>query len=208
VQDLLEILENSAAPDDFLENTKLELYQDQVSASRPRASSSSPGGATSVDFAYAVHSQIGDTVSAPASTEGSCRCATSCKTATRWKYWTARAARLRRLGALCHYRQARARIRRFLTQQMRDQHRDQGKSELAKAFRQEGVDGRKSSGAVAKGAEAGSLDDLYVAVARNRKAEEVVNAAIRLARSPRPTHAARLYGNALTAARRGTMRKT
>ncbi len=30
VQDLLEILENSAAPDDFLENTKLELYQDQV----------------------------------------------------------------------------------------------------------------------------------------------------------------------------------
>ena len=30
VQDLLEILENSAAPDEFLENTKLELYADQV----------------------------------------------------------------------------------------------------------------------------------------------------------------------------------
>src|SRR5271166_1789512 len=37
VQDLLEILENSAAPDDFLENTKLELYQDQVFCFTPRS---------------------------------------------------------------------------------------------------------------------------------------------------------------------------
>src|SRR6185437_5183575 len=48
VQDLLEILENSSAPDEFLENTKLELYEDQVFCFTP------------VDFAYAVHSQVGD----------------------------------------------------------------------------------------------------------------------------------------------------
>ena len=62
VQDLLEILENSAAPDEFLENTKLELYQDQVFCFTPKGQLIQlPRGATSVDFAYAMHSQIGDT---------------------------------------------------------------------------------------------------------------------------------------------------
>ena len=61
VQDLLEILENSAAPDEFLENTKLELYQDQVFCFTPKGQLIQlPRGATPVDFAYAVHSQVGD----------------------------------------------------------------------------------------------------------------------------------------------------
>ena len=62
VQDLLEILDNSQAADDFLENTKLELYQDQVFCFTPKGQLIQlPRGATPVDFAYAVHSQVGDT---------------------------------------------------------------------------------------------------------------------------------------------------
>ena len=62
VQDLLEILDNSAAPDEFLENTKLELYADQVFCFTPKGQLIQlPRGATPVDFAYAVHSQVGDT---------------------------------------------------------------------------------------------------------------------------------------------------
>ncbi len=62
VQDLLEILDNSAAPDEFLENTKLELYEDQVFCFTPKGQLIQlPRGATPVDFAYAVHSQVGDT---------------------------------------------------------------------------------------------------------------------------------------------------
>ena len=62
VQDLLEILENSAAPDEFLENTKLELYDDQVFCFTPKGQLVQlPRGATPVDFAYSVHSQVGDT---------------------------------------------------------------------------------------------------------------------------------------------------
>jgi GTP pyrophosphokinase len=61
---------------------------------------------------------------------------------------------------------ARARIRRFLAQQMRDQHRDAGKSLLAKAFRQDGVDGsEKVLEPTAKQLKQASVDDLYVAVA-------------------------------------------
>src|SRR5271165_3189005 len=62
VQALLDILEDSAAPGEFLENTKLELYQDQVFCFTPKGQLIQlPRGATPVDFAYAVHSQVGDT---------------------------------------------------------------------------------------------------------------------------------------------------
>src|SRR5476651_179312 len=62
VQDLLEILDDSAAPDEFLENTKLELYADQVFCFTPKGQLIQLlRGATPVDFAYAVHSQVGDT---------------------------------------------------------------------------------------------------------------------------------------------------
>ena len=61
VQDLLEILENSTA-EEFLENTKLELYEDQVFCFTPKGQLIPlPRGATPIDFAYAVHSQVGDT---------------------------------------------------------------------------------------------------------------------------------------------------
>jgi len=61
VQDLLEILDDST-PDEFLENTKLELYQDQVFCFTPKGQLIQlPRGATPIDFAYAVHSQVGDT---------------------------------------------------------------------------------------------------------------------------------------------------
>jgi len=50
------------APEEFLENTKLELFQDQVFCFTPKGRLIAlPKGATPIDFAYAVHSQVGDT---------------------------------------------------------------------------------------------------------------------------------------------------
>lgn len=47
---------------DFLENTKLELFQDQVFCFTPKGRLISlPRGANSIDFAYALHTDIGDT---------------------------------------------------------------------------------------------------------------------------------------------------
>jgi GTP pyrophosphokinase len=73
---------------------------------------------------------------------------------------------------------------------MREQHRDSGKSTLAKAFRQEGVDGsEKILEATAKTLKQASLDDLYVAVATGILGpKDVVYAAypaLREARAPR-----------------------
>jgi GTP diphosphokinase / guanosine-3',5'-bis(diphosphate) 3'-diphosphatase len=58
---LLEILEFGGDPDDFLEHAKLEMFQDQVFAFTPKGKLISlPAGATALDFAYAVHTDIGD----------------------------------------------------------------------------------------------------------------------------------------------------
>ncbi|MBM3618836.1 MAG: bifunctional (p)ppGpp synthetase/guanosine-3',5'-bis(diphosphate) 3'-pyrophosphohydrolase, partial [Alphaproteobacteria bacterium] len=62
MRELLEILDRATSPEDFLENTKLEMYQDQVFCFSPKGDLIAlPRNATPVDFAYAVHSRIGDT---------------------------------------------------------------------------------------------------------------------------------------------------
>ncbi len=58
---LLEIAEHGGEAGEFLENAKLEMYQDHVFAFTPKgALIPLPQGATPLDFAYAVHSNIGD----------------------------------------------------------------------------------------------------------------------------------------------------
>ena len=62
LRELLEILEHGHSPEEFLEHTKIELYQDQVFCFTPKgALIALPVGATPVDFAYAVHTGVGDT---------------------------------------------------------------------------------------------------------------------------------------------------
>jgi GTP pyrophosphokinase len=61
LRELLDILEHTDGPEEFLEHTKLEMFQDQVFCFTPRGDLiNMPTGATPVDFAYAVHSEVGD----------------------------------------------------------------------------------------------------------------------------------------------------
>jgi GTP diphosphokinase / guanosine-3',5'-bis(diphosphate) 3'-diphosphatase len=62
LQNLLEILDHEHDADEFLEHTKLEMYQDQVFCFTPKgALIQLPRGSTVVDFAYGVHTKVGDT---------------------------------------------------------------------------------------------------------------------------------------------------
>lgn len=62
VRELLEILEQSEGAEEFLENTKLEMYHDQVFCFTPKGDIIAlPRGSTPVDFAFAVHSGVGFT---------------------------------------------------------------------------------------------------------------------------------------------------
>jgi GTP pyrophosphokinase len=61
LRELLDILEQAAGPEEFLEHTKLEMFQDQVFCFSPKGDLvTMPQGATPVDFAYAIHSEVGD----------------------------------------------------------------------------------------------------------------------------------------------------
>ncbi|MEO1019284.1 MAG: bifunctional (p)ppGpp synthetase/guanosine-3',5'-bis(diphosphate) 3'-pyrophosphohydrolase, partial [Pseudomonadota bacterium] len=61
VRELLDILEHTAEPEEFLEHTMLEMLQVHVFCFTPRGDLVAlPRGATAVDFAYAVHSEVGD----------------------------------------------------------------------------------------------------------------------------------------------------
>ncbi len=58
----IEHITTGATKEDFLEYTKLELFQDQVFCFTPRGRLIAlPRGATPIDFAYALHTDIGDT---------------------------------------------------------------------------------------------------------------------------------------------------
>ena len=61
LKDLVELIESGENPEHYLEYTKLQLYQDQVFCFTPKgAVIRLPSKATAIDFAYAVHSDIGD----------------------------------------------------------------------------------------------------------------------------------------------------
>ena len=58
---LLEILEHASTVDEFLEHTKLEMFQEQVFCFTPAGKIIPlPRGATPIDFAYAIHSDLGN----------------------------------------------------------------------------------------------------------------------------------------------------
>jgi GTP pyrophosphokinase len=166
VQDLKEILENSTL-DEFLENTKLALYQDQVFCFTPKGQLIQlPRGATPVDFAYAVHSQIGDTCVGAKVNGRLMPLRHELQNGDQVEIMTSRSgtpsAQWERFVVTG---KARARIRRYIQGQQRQQNRDNGRAALAKAFRQEGLDGsEKMLEPALKILKLASLDDLYVAV--------------------------------------------
>ncbi len=60
--DLVEIIDRNENPEDFYEFTKLQMFQENVFCFTPKGSVIKlPKNATPIDFAYAVHTQVGDT---------------------------------------------------------------------------------------------------------------------------------------------------
>jgi GTP pyrophosphokinase len=190
VQDLLEILDNSSAPDEFLENTKLELYQDQVFCFTPKGQLIQlPRGATPVDFAYAVHSQVGDTCVGARVNGRLLPLRHVLQNGDQVEIMTARGGTpSAQWERFCVTGKARARIRRYMHQQQRTQNIDQGRAALAKAFRQEGLDGsEKVLETALKLLKLPSVADLHAAVgAGNVGPKDVVHAAYpQLKQAPR-----------------------
>ena len=61
IQNLIENQENIGNPDEFLENVRIDLYPDEVYVFTPQGDVKTlPKGATPVDFAYMIHTEVGN----------------------------------------------------------------------------------------------------------------------------------------------------
>jgi GTP pyrophosphokinase len=167
MRELLDILDQVERPEDFLENTKLELFQDMVYCFSPKGDLIElPSGATSVDFAYAIHSAVGDKcVGAkvngrivPLSTRlnnGDQVEIHTSKNQTPSPTWE----RFVVTG------KAKSHIRRFIRQQQSEQFLTLGRAMVQKIFRQEGYEFTdKAISGVAKQFKKDNADEVYVGV--------------------------------------------
>ncbi len=61
IRDLVEILDHAESAEELLEHTRMAMYQDRIFAFTPNGELIQlPRGATPIDFAYAVHTALGD----------------------------------------------------------------------------------------------------------------------------------------------------
>ncbi len=169
---LLEIINSAPNPEEFLENTKLEMYQDQVFCFTPLGDLISlPNGATPIDFAYAVHSDIGNHCvgvkingrMAPLRTilhNGDQVDITVSKAQTPSPTWERYAVTGK----------ARACIRRYIRTQKRAQFIELGKAMTHKAFKKELLSfSEKNIGKHLKNLGCTTIDDLFAIVGEGRK---------------------------------------
>jgi len=142
IRELLDILEQSSNPEEFLEHTKLEMYHDQVFCFTPRGDIMAlPRGATPVDFAYAVHSGVGDTCVGAKVNGRIVPLKTALKNGDQVEIITSKTQtpspaweRFVITG------KARSEIRKFVRTQQRNEYINLGKAILLKTFRQENQD--------------------------------------------------------------------
>ncbi|MFQ3623688.1 MAG: RelA/SpoT AH/RIS domain-containing protein, partial [Acetobacteraceae bacterium] len=167
LRSLLEILEQASGPEEFLEHTKLEMFQDQVFCFTPKGDLITlPRGATPVDFAYAVHSEVGDTCVGAKINGRIMPLRTELANGDQVEIVTARGHTPNpEWERFVVSGKARARIRRFVHAQARAKTVEAGRAMLVKAFRQEGVEGsEKVLEGVLKPLKQASVEDLYAAV--------------------------------------------
>lgn len=140
LRELLEILEHASNPEEFLEHTKLEMFKDQVFAFTPRGELISlPAGATPVDFAYAVHSEIGDRCVGSKINGRMMPLRTTLRNGDQVEIVTSKAQTPSPTwDRFVVSGKARARIRRFVRLQERDQYHALGRSILQRAFKESG----------------------------------------------------------------------
>ena len=167
LQELLDIIESAAGPEEFLEHTRLEMFSDQVFCFSPKGDVYAlPRGSTAVDFAYGVHTDVGDhCVGAkvngrlvPLRTQlqnGDQVDILTSKNQTPAPEWE----------QFVVSGKAKSRIRRFLRVEQKGQYARLGRQIVEKAFKRHGEAADETAlGAVLKEFHAADLEELYAQV--------------------------------------------
>ena len=167
LQELLEILESATNPDEFLEHTKLEMFPDQVFCFTPRGDVIAlPRGATPVDFAYAVHTDVGDSCVGAKVNGRNSPLRTELRNGDQVEVLRAtRPAPNPAWESFVITGKARSSIRRFVRLKQRDEYRDLGRAIAEKAFRESGHEfSERALENVLRALHVEDVDEVYVAL--------------------------------------------
>ncbi len=180
LRDMVELIERGESPEEFYEHSKLSLYQDQVFCFTPKGNLIAlPRGATPIDFAYFVHTDVGNTavgakvngVHTPLHTplkngdQVEIICSREQTPSPLWERFVVTG-------------RARAEIRRFLRHAQRDQQVSLGRKILEKVFSDESFElTDKAVEGVLRKLRLAKADDVYAAVGRGAlRADDVLQA--------------------------------
>jgi GTP pyrophosphokinase len=181
LRELLDIVEQAQKPEEFLENTKLELFQDQVFCFSPKGDLIAlPRGSTPVDFAYAVHSGVGNACVGAKVNGRMVPLRTVLRNGDQVEIITQKGGtpspaweRFVVSG------KAHASIRKFIRTQQRTEYVLLGRSMLEKICKQDGAEfSEKAFEAISKNFQSPTLDDLFANVGASlQPARDVFHAA-------------------------------
>ena len=167
LRELLEILEHAAEPEEFLEHTKLEMFADQVFCFSPKGDLFAlPFNATPVDFAYAIHTDIGNTCVAAKINGRIMPLRTRLKNGDQVEITISKAQTPSPAWeAFVASGKARACIRRFIRSQRVEQYENLGREIVEKAFSRDGYElTRKAIKGVLKKLDVEDETELYASV--------------------------------------------
>jgi len=187
LKDLLEIMEHADSPDEFLEHTRLAMYQNQVFCFTPKGMLVNlPQGSTVVDFAYAVHTDVGDSCVGGKVNGNPVQLRTRLVNGDQVEILRSKAQQPSPswLGFVVTGK-ARAAIRRFISNKKRQEYQTLGKSLLERAFKLEERDfNDKALKLCTKKLQLSSIPEIYELVGKgelsDRKILETVYPGIKL----------------------------
>ena len=189
LRELLDILEHAAGPEEFLENTKLEMYHDQVFCFTPKGDLIAlPQGATPIDFAYAIHSEVGDACVGAKVNGRIVPLRATLQNGDQVEIVTSEEASPAPIwDTFVVTGKARARVRRFMRSQQHAQYINLGRSIIDTQFQQEGYEfSEENLGVVLDRYGAETVEDVYSKVGEGRlTGQEVVKAVLPKGKSDR-----------------------
>ncbi len=195
LQEIQELQEDAEDPSEFLDNLKLDLYQDEVFALTPRGDVKTlPKGATPVDFAYRVHTDVGHRCSGAKVNGRMVPLSTELESGDIVEIITSKAQDAHPSRDWLDFvksSRAASKIKGWFSRERRDSALAEGRDAIHRAMRRDGVPfaGTESElKHVASDFGFADLDGLYVSVGENRTSPQTVSQ--RLARRLKPEDSA------------------
>jgi guanosine-3',5'-bis(diphosphate) 3'-pyrophosphohydrolase len=180
LREMVDLLERGDTPEEFLEHSRLHMYQDQVFCFTPKGDLISlPRGATPIDFAYAVHTDLGHTTVGAKVNGAHVPLHTALKNGDQVEIIRTKDSAPSPLWEqFVVTGRARAEIRRYLRQARRDEHASLGHKVLEKVFADENVElTDKAVREVAKKLGVAKPEEVYAQIGRGAlRADDVLHA--------------------------------